>query len=170
MKKPIGELVPALLFAVFFSSSPFCWGQATGVADPQGKGPAEEFAESLPYVDQVRQRGGFLELGIKDAVRLALSNNLEIAIEDFNEEITGELITSTKGFYDPELTFGAFWNSSDFPSFSILEAGLGISTQTSRNLNLRSSIRQQVPGGEPVVARPDDHDVMVRHDPLLRWL
>ena len=147
MKKSIGSLVSVLLLAVLLSSGPFCWGQATGVADPQGKDPAEEFAESLPYVDQVRRQGGYLELGVKDAVRLALSNNLEIAIEDYNEGITRELIHSAKGFYDPEFSFGAGWVSSESPAISILDAGRGITTSSSRRLNLSSSISQQVPGG-----------------------
>ena len=131
MKKSIGSLVSVLLLAVFLSPGPFCWGQATGVADPQGKDPAEEFAESLPYVDQVRRQGGYLELGVKDAVRLALSNNLEIAIEDYNEGITRELIHSAKGFYDPEFSFGAGWVSSESPAISILDAGRGITTSSS---------------------------------------
>ena len=147
MKKSIGELVPALLLAVFLSSGPFCRGQAAGVADPQGKDPTEEFAESLPYVDQVRRQGGYLELGVKDAVRLALSNNLEIAIEDYNEQMIRESITSTKGFYDPELSFGVGWVSRESPAISILDAGRGITTSSSNGLNLTSTISQQVPGG-----------------------
>ena len=147
MKKSIGKLVSALLLAVFLSSGPFCRGQAAGVADPQGKDPTEEFAESLPYVDQVRRQGGYLELGVKDAVRLALSNNLEIAIEDYNEQMIRESITSTKGFYDPELSFGVGWVSRESPSISILDAGRGITTSSSNGLNLTSTISQQVPGG-----------------------
>ncbi len=146
MKKPIRELVFALLLPVFFAG-PLCWGQAPRDPDPAAEDPEEEFAESFPWVDQVRRQGGFLELGIKDAVRLALSNNLEIAIEDYNEGITRELITSAEGFYDPQFSFGARWDSREFPAISILEAGRGITTSSSKNLGLTSSISQQVPGG-----------------------
>ena len=146
MKKPTRETVLALLLTVFFSG-PLCWAQASASPALGEKDPDVEFAESLPYVDQARQQGRFLELGIKDAVKLALSNNLEIAIEDYNEGITRELITSTKGFYDPELTVGARWASSESPAISILNAGRGITTQTSENLSFTSSISQQVPGG-----------------------
>ncbi len=146
MKKPIGNLALALLLPVIFTG-PLCWGQVPRGPDSAAEDPEEEFAESLPYVDQVRRQGGFLELGIKDAVRRALSNNLEIAIEDYNEGITRELITSTKGFYDPEFSFGARWGSSELPAISILDAGRGITSSSSNSLSLTTSLSQQVPGG-----------------------
>ena len=60
MKKSIGSLVSVLLLAVFLSPGPFCWGQAPPSSGANAKGPEEEFAESLPYVDQIRRQGGFL--------------------------------------------------------------------------------------------------------------
>ena len=153
MKKPTHKTVLALLLTVFFSA-PLCRAQASPA--PEEKDPGEEFTERLPYVDQARQQGGFLELGIKDAVKLALSNNLEIVIEDYNEAITRELITSTKGFYDPELTVGASWGSSEFPAVSILDAGRGLFTRISRDLRFTSSISQQVPGGGSLEFRFDN--------------
>ena len=129
---------------------PFCllavlW---LGLCPVQGaSAPEQEFPSTRPYVERVRSEGGYLDLPLKEAVRLALINNLEIAIEDFNEDVTEQRIFATRGDYDPVLSFTTGWNSSEWPATSILEAGRDIPTTLQRGFRLESSVQQPVRGG-----------------------
>ena len=119
-----------------------------GLCPVQGASESDqEFPSSRPYVERVRSDGRYLDLPLKEAVRLALINNLEIAIEDFNEDVTEQLIFQTRGDYDPVLSFTTGWNSNEWPSTSILDAGRNIPTSIRRGLQLESSVRQPVRGG-----------------------
>jgi outer membrane protein TolC len=99
------------------------------------------------YKDQAVRKGRVVELSMSDAVRLALTNNLEIAIENFNEEINRERLVGVRGFYDPVLDLRIGWNSSETPTSSILQAGQGIRTNTLNLFTMNSTLRQNVPGG-----------------------
>ena len=129
---------------------PFCllavlW---LGLCPVQGASASDqEFPSTRPYVERVRSEGGYLDLSLKEAVRLALINNLEIAIEDFNEDVTEQRIFATRGDYDPVLSFTTGWNSSEWPATSILEAGRDIPTTLQRGFRLESSVQQPVRGG-----------------------
>ena len=129
---------------------PFCllavlW---LGLCPVQGaSAPEQEFPSTRPYVERVRSERGYLDLPLKEAVRLALINNLEIAIEDFNEDVTEQRIFATRGDYDPVLSFTTGWNSSEWPATSILEAGRDIPTTLQRGFRLESSVQQPVRGG-----------------------
>ena len=107
----------------------------------------QEFPATRPYVERVRSEGRHLDLSLKEAVRLALTNNLEIAIEDFNEEVTEQRIFATRGDYDPVLSFSTGWSSNEWPSTSILDAGRDIPTSIRRGLDLNTSVQQPVKGG-----------------------
>ena len=107
----------------------------------------QEFPASEPYVDRVRSEGRFMDLSLKEAVRLALTNNLEIAIEDFNEDLTEQRIFQTRGDYDPMLSFTTGWNSNEWPATSILDAGRNVPTSLRRGFELSSSVQQPVKGG-----------------------
>jgi HAE1 family hydrophobic/amphiphilic exporter-1 len=128
------------------------WAQAP--AQPAAEPAAVKPAQNQPvirvpesYVERMRRQGNVLDLGLKDAIRLALTNNLEIAIEDYNEDLNRERIIGTKGFYDPKLTFQIGWRNQDRPSTSILDAGRGIPITTTKNLLFNSQFDQNVPGG-----------------------
>ena len=99
------------------------------------------------YVERARGEGPVLEISLNDAIRLALTNNLEIAIEDFNEDLYRERILSTRGFYDPILRFELGWTSTEIPSRSLLDAGPGVATQIRKSWTGSSGLRQNVPGG-----------------------
>ena len=108
---------------------------------------AQDVTQPESYLERIRQNGAVLELSLRDAIRLALSNNLEIAIEEFNEDLNRERIIDTRGFYDPVLDFRFGWQSNQFPNTSSLDAGRGILARDSSNLAFGSSVRQNVPGG-----------------------
>lgn len=111
------------------------------VADPEDYTVPESFAE------RVRGEGEVRELSLRDAIRMALANNLEIEIENYNEDLNREWIFATRGFYDPILRFTLGWNSAERPNTSILDAGRGIPTRIFKNWNSAMEVQQNVTGG-----------------------
>lgn len=99
------------------------------------------------YEQRVKKLGGFLELSLRDAVRLALTNNLAIEIENYNEELNRERIFGTKGFYDPTLTFQLNWNSFEQPNTRSLDAGANILTTIFKRWTFNTSYQQNLVGG-----------------------
>ena len=114
-------------------------------AVPAGDPGSLEVPES--YVDRVRREGTILALTLRDVMRLALTNNLEIAIEDFNEDLNRERNTIARGFYDPVLSFTVGLESSDSPSTSILTAGSGVATFARDGFTWSNSLQQNLRGG-----------------------
>lgn len=100
-----------------------------------------------PWVDQVKKGGAFLELTLKDAIRMTLVNNLELEIENYNEELNRERIIGTRGFYDPIIVFDMRWNSFERPSTSRLDAGLTVPTVSRSGFSFSPEYRQNLPGG-----------------------
>lgn len=96
--------------------------------EPDPYGTREQIRES--YVERVRAQGDFLELSLNDAIRLALTNNLDIAIQNYNEQLNRQSIIQAKGAYDPTLSFSVGINSSSNPNTSVLDAGEGIDVST----------------------------------------
>ena len=107
----------------------------------------EEYAPPESWADRTRREAAVLELSLNDVIRLALTNNLNIAIENYEEDLMRERIIKTKAFYDPTLSFSLGRDSTEFPTVSILDAGRGIPVNTTTNFTLSPSIRQNLPGG-----------------------
>lgn len=99
------------------------------------------------YVEQVKKTQAFMELSLQDAIRLALTNNLQLEIENYNEDLNRERIVGTRGFYDPVLQFGFGWNSSERPNTSVLDAGSGIPTTIFKRWTFNTNLQQNVPWG-----------------------
>ena len=106
----------------------------------------EEPVETESYVERVRRQGAVLELSLKDAIRLALTNNLEITIEDFNQELDRERSVTTRGFFDPILNFRFGLQSSETLSTNLLTAGAA-ETFIVDGFVWDQSVDQNVPGG-----------------------
>ncbi|MCY3778628.1 MAG: TolC family protein [Candidatus Aminicenantes bacterium] len=107
--------------------------------------PAIDRPES--WADRMRRETPARELSVKDAIRLALVNNLEIAIEDYNEDLNRQNIFRSKGFYDPRLRFQVGWTATENPSRSILDAGQGIPVNTTDQIYFDTSLVQNLPNG-----------------------
>ena len=83
---------------------------ATLVSSLMGQETATRGEEELletpqAYEERVKSQGGFLEMSLNDAIRLALTNNLELEIENYNEDLNRQRVIGTRGFYDPTLAF-----------------------------------------------------------------
>ncbi|MFB3904594.1 MAG: TolC family protein [Acidobacteriota bacterium] len=126
---------------------------ATPAVQPAAPAQTEEVKVPESYVARTKKAGAVLELSMKDAIRLALTNNLDIAIEDFNEDLNRQKVISNRGFYDPKLNFTIGYGATESPATTILDAGQGVPISTSNTFTLNSSISQNVPlGGALVVS------------------
>jgi outer membrane protein TolC len=105
---------------------------------------AKEFAKSEPYIERMRKQGEVLELSFKDALLRALTHNLRIRIENYNQALSAERIRQARGYYDPALSFSTGINSNKNPvSGSGLSLGAGITSVS----KFGPSLSQYLPGG-----------------------
>jgi len=110
--------------------------------------PDKAIAETpKPYTEQVKAGGAFMELSLNEAMRLALINNLQLEIENYNEDLNRQRVFGTRGYYDPILKFSVGWNSSERPNTSILDAGARVPTSIFKNWAFDTSLTQNVVGG-----------------------
>lgn len=134
----------ALLLCLFaILDLPAAAQPASGVEGPSVS--TQRLAE--PYRDRVRREGGFVSLSLKEAIRLALSSNLDIAIEGYGEDLDRHQILRQQGFYDPDLQFSVGWASLQRPTTSVLEAGLDMPVLESDHLTWEASYSRQLPLG-----------------------
>ena len=98
------------------------------------------------YVTRMREEGPVLEVTLKEAVRMALVNNLEIAIENYNEDLNQEQIIRTRGFYDPTYSMSLGWSSSESPTTSSLQAGGAITVNNTDRFSFDNHLLQNVAG------------------------
>ena len=110
-------------------------------------GWAQDLAVPESYVTRMRRQGVVLEMGLREAIRLALANNLEIAIENYNEDLNQEQIIKARGFYDPTVNFSVGWTSSESPTTSSLQAGGGITVNNVKRFSFDSQLQQNLAGG-----------------------
>ncbi|MFB3068785.1 MAG: TolC family protein, partial [Acidobacteriota bacterium] len=99
------------------------------------------------YLTRMRQEGPVLEVTLKEAIRLALVNNLEIAIENYNEDLNREQIIKTRSFYDPTYRLSVGWTSSESPTTSSLQAGGAITVNNTDRFSFDHQLLQNVVGG-----------------------
>ena len=100
-----------------------------------------------PYLERMRRISTVMELSLQESIRMALSNNLEIAIENYNEDMNREQIIKTRGFYDPTLGFTVGWNSTKRPTTSVLDSGGGLLVNVNDGFTFNTNLNQNVIGG-----------------------
>src|SRR5437867_827786 len=100
-------LVPAVSF------SPAALAQETASQTP-----------SIPLspIEQAEKDGTALKLSLKDLTKLALQNNLDIAISDTNEELYQQRVIQAYGPYDPQFIIGLSTDTSKFPNTNLTTA------------------------------------------------
>jgi outer membrane protein len=97
----------SLVFTLTIVPSPVIMAQQAA-ADSQeaAKKSANDDLPPLPSspTEIAEKDGTALRLSLKDITKLALQNNLDIAIQDTNEELSQQKILQAFGDYDPKLT------------------------------------------------------------------
>lgn len=104
----------------------------------------KEFTKSEPYVERMRKQGEVLELTYKDALSRALTSNLQIRVESYNQALSEQKIRAARGYFNPALSFSAGVNSNRTP---LAGAGLSLATGITSVSNFGPSLSQNVPGG-----------------------
>ena len=99
------------------------------------------------YLERMKRTSTVMDLSLQESIRLALSNNLEIAIENYNEDLNREQIIKTRGFYDPTLGFSVGWNSTERPTTNVLTSGGGLLVNVSDGFTFNTNLNQNVKGG-----------------------
>jgi outer membrane protein TolC len=103
-------------------------------------------------IEQAEKNGTALHVSLKELTRLALQNNLDIAISDTNEEIYQQKILQAYGPYDPAISFTLGARSTTQPNTNLTN----ISTQgSSNNTKLDTwnfQFTQNLPTGGGIVA------------------
>src|SRR5947207_9810612 len=77
---------------------------ASGLA---AQGTAQQaYTPPLSPIEEAEKNGTALRLSLKDISKLALQNNLDIAISDTNEELYQQKVIQAYGPYDPQFIIG----------------------------------------------------------------
>ncbi|PTL36218.1 hypothetical protein CLG94_06055 [Candidatus Methylomirabilis limnetica] len=87
---------------------------------------------------------GDLRLSLREAVLLALKNNLDIAITSFSPKIKSEDIAIAKAIFDPTFSLTLDANRTVTPTFNVLQ-GTQVSEIENRDVN--TSLTQKLPFG-----------------------
>jgi len=80
--------------------------QAAALAQEGAKQSTTEELPPLPLspIEKAQKDGTALPISLKELTKLALQNNLDIAIQDTNEQLSQQKILQAFGDYDPKLT------------------------------------------------------------------
>ncbi len=113
---------------------------------------------------------GELRLSLREAVLLALKNNLDIAIAGYNPKINAEGIVIAKAVFDPVASLTADANRTVTPSASVLQ---GAFTGIIKNQDVNASLTQALPiGGSYTLSltnnRQDSNSAFVVINPAYR--
>jgi len=103
--------------------------------------------QSLPQAESSRTElteVGELRLSLREAVLLAVKNNLDIAIANYNPKIKSEDIAIAKAVFDPTFSLTLDANRTVTPTFNVLQ-GTQVSEIENRDIN--TSLAQKLPFG-----------------------
>ena len=134
-----GAIGAVLLLAAIEAS-----GQAPA---PPAQRPAEqEFSPTIPYEERIAQQGRVRRMTAREAVELALQNNLDLAIDRYNEQLARQRVQSALGYYDPSVSLSLARSSARNP----LTGSTGGSSIPSDQIDVAAfspGVRQSIPGG-----------------------
>ena len=102
------------IFASFFCLTIVSWETppAAYALDPQQVAQQDVPPITIPPlpispIEQAEKDGTALRISLRELTKLALQNNLDIAISDTNEALYQEKVNQTYGYYDPTITWVA---------------------------------------------------------------
>jgi len=104
------------LVLIFASMSPSIMAQQQAAPPAKGTTTQTSATADLPplpqsTIEKAQKDGTAIQLSMKEVTKLALQNNLDIAIQDTQEAVSQQRIMQTYGDYDPKLTGTAGVNS-----------------------------------------------------------
>jgi outer membrane protein len=143
----------AVLAVISFSIS-VAWNPSSR-AWPEESKPgvqADQVSVSLVSpIEQAEKDGTALRISLKDLTKLALQNNLDIAISETNEALYQQRVTQSQGFYDPTLNIVATAGRSKAVNTNFTNASATYFNQRD-NASWNFSLVQNVPTGGTISA------------------
>lgn len=129
-------ILGVLGLALAFTAIPSPVIMAQQASTPGKETTAQAVTEELPPlplspIEKAKKDGTALPLSLKDLTKLALQNNLDIAIQDTNEQTSQQKIIQAYGSYDPTLSLSANTRSSKSPNTNI--ASQSVAANYSKN-------------------------------------
>jgi HAE1 family hydrophobic/amphiphilic exporter-1 len=143
----IGGLV--LAFATI--SAPGISAQQADSAVQESAKPKSSTADLPPLtpspIEKAEKDGTALRMSLKDLTKLALQNNLDIAIQDTNEQLSQQKIIQQYGAYDPTLTASLGVNSTKSANTNLATASIDGSFNKMDRANWNLQFQQAVKTG-----------------------
>jgi HAE1 family hydrophobic/amphiphilic exporter-1 len=99
------------------------------------------------FVEKADKNGTALRMSLKDAMKIALQNNLNIAIQDYSEEISRQKIFAAQYVYEPRFVGSFGFGAVDNPNTTIFNQALGGNSSTAKSLLWSGGIVQNLPYG-----------------------
>ena len=91
--------------------------------------PSGAVAQQMPAAPSTGDERPTLELSLDEAVKRALENNVDIAVERYNPELSAQSVRSAEGYYDPYLFATLSRTSSDNPGTTAISGGDIVTTK-----------------------------------------
>ncbi len=121
----------------------------------QGQQPVSQDAAnaSLPLspIEQAEKDGTALHLSLKDLTKLALQNNLDIAISDTSEELFQQKVVQAYGPYDPALNVTLGYQSSRRPNTNLTNRSTQGNFNSTNLATWNFQFTQNIPTGGGIV-------------------
>jgi HAE1 family hydrophobic/amphiphilic exporter-1 len=123
-------------------------GQAPAAGQDLTQGPLPPLPPlPLSPTEKAEKDGTALRLTLKDVTKMALKNNLDIAIQDTNEVLSQQAIVQAYGQYDPSLTVGLGVQSQKSPNTNLATESSGGNYSTMDYANWNFGFQQNVRTG-----------------------
>jgi outer membrane protein len=143
----VSQTTAMFILCLFFPASLPAGAMAQEPARPVAQEPAQEQSVPLSPIEQAEKKGTALPLSLKDLTKLALQNNLDIAISDTNEEMYRQKVIGSYGKYDPALNVGFGTTSSQSPNTNVATAAAGTNFNQFDRFYWNFSFLQNIPTG-----------------------
>ncbi len=130
---------------------PFLPELSPGAAWAQGKSFTGRNLPPDP-INQAEKDGTALHISLGDLTKLALQNNLDIAISDTNEELYQQKLVQTYGPYDPMFTAGLGVQSAKRPNTNLTNRSTQGNFNKTDFANWNFSLTQNIPTGGGITA------------------
>jgi outer membrane protein len=101
----------------------------------------------LSPIEKAQKNGTAVPLSLKDVTKLALQNNLEIAIQDTNEIMSQQKILQAYGVYDPTLSIRIGTDSRKSANTNLATASSTASFSTTKNMTWNLTFNQSIKTG-----------------------
>jgi len=130
------------------------WSPSPGPFAQEKRPSAETAPVALSLVSPIEQAekdGTALRISLKELTKLALQNNLDIAISETNEAFYQQRVIQSQGYYDPAINVNAGTGRSKSANTNITNKSLtGFNQRDTANWNV--SVVQNIPTGGAITA------------------